>query len=67
MGSFSLTHWLVVLAVIVILFGAGRLPNAMGELAKGIRNFRNGMREPTTPESSDGSMVEAQPGDQARG
>jgi sec-independent protein translocase protein TatA len=45
MGSYSLTHWLVVLAVVLIVFGAGRLPKAMGELAKGIRSFRTGMRE----------------------
>jgi sec-independent protein translocase protein TatA len=41
MGS----YWLVVLAFVLIVFGAGRLPKAMGELAKGIRSFRTGMRE----------------------
>ena len=54
MGSFSLTHWLVVLAVVLIVFGAGRLPKAMGELARGMRAFRTGMRDDpasaTTPE-----------------
>jgi sec-independent protein translocase protein TatA len=45
MGTFSLSHWLVVLAVVLILFGAGRIPNAMGDLARGIRAFRTGMRE----------------------
>ena len=45
MGSFSLTHWLVVLAVVLIVFGAGRLPKAMGEFARGVRAFRTGMRE----------------------
>jgi sec-independent protein translocase protein TatA len=37
MGSFSLSHWLVVLAVVLIVFGAGRIPKAMGDLAHGIR------------------------------
>lgn len=37
MGSFSLIHWIVVLAIIVILFGAGKLPRVMGDFAKGIR------------------------------
>jgi sec-independent protein translocase protein TatA len=45
MGSFSLTHWLVVLAIILILFGAGKLPQVMGDFAKGIRSFKAGMKE----------------------
>jgi sec-independent protein translocase protein TatA len=45
MGTFSLTHWLVVLAIILILFGAGKLPRVMGDFAKGIRNFKAGMKE----------------------
>jgi sec-independent protein translocase protein TatA len=45
MGSFSLTHWLVVLAIILILFGAGKLPRVMGDFAKGIKNFKAGMKD----------------------
>jgi sec-independent protein translocase protein TatA len=45
LGSFSLTHWLVVLAIILILFGAGKLPRVMGDFAKGIKNFKAGMRD----------------------
>jgi sec-independent protein translocase protein TatA len=45
MGSFSLSHWLLVLAVVLILFGAGRIPKAMGDLARGVRAFRTGMRD----------------------
>jgi sec-independent protein translocase protein TatA len=45
MGSFSVWHWLIVLAVILIVFGAGRLPTVMGDLAKGIKNFKAGMKE----------------------
>jgi sec-independent protein translocase protein TatA len=48
MGSFSLSHWLVVLVIALIIFGAGRLPKAMGELARGVRAFRTGMREEST-------------------
>ena len=40
MGSFSLTHWLVVLAIILILFGAGKLPQVMGDFAKGIKTSK---------------------------
>ncbi len=47
MGSFSIFHWLVVLAVILIFFGAGKLPSVMGDLAKGIKAFRAGLKDDT--------------------
>jgi sec-independent protein translocase protein TatA len=46
MGSMSLMHWLVVLAIILVLFGAGKLPRVMGDFAKGIKAFKSGMKEP---------------------
>lgn len=50
MGAFSLGHWLVVIAVVLIIFGAGRLPKAMGDLARGLRAFRSGLHdEPAAP------------------
>jgi sec-independent protein translocase protein TatA len=52
MGSFSLMHWMVVLAIILILFGAGKLPRVMGDFAKGIKAFKAGMREEDEPESA---------------
>jgi sec-independent protein translocase protein TatA len=45
MGSFSLTHWMVVLVIILIVFGAGKLPRVMGDFAKGIKNFKAGMKD----------------------
>jgi sec-independent protein translocase protein TatA len=45
MGSFSLMHWLVVLAIVLLLFGAGKLPRVMGDFAKGIKAFKSGMKE----------------------
>ena len=59
MGSFSLSHWLVVLAVVLILFGAGRVPKAMGDLARGIRAFRTGMRDESAADAETGELVEA--------
>jgi sec-independent protein translocase protein TatA len=52
MGSFSLMHWIVVLAIILILFGAGKLPRVMGDFAKGIKAFKAGMKEEDDPEAS---------------
>lgn len=66
MGSFSLGHWVVVLAVVVIVFGAARVPKAMGDLARGIRAFRSGLREETTEARSD-RRVEGPPTEQNRG
>jgi sec-independent protein translocase protein TatA len=45
MGAWSVSHWLVVLVVILIVFGAGKLPSVMSDLAKGIKAFKSGMRE----------------------
>ena len=67
MGTFSLSHWLVVLVVILILFGAGRIPAAMGDLARGIRAFRTGMREDNATEPAAEQLVEGHPTDQPRG
>jgi sec-independent protein translocase protein TatA len=66
MGTFSLSHWLVVLVIVLIMFGAGRIPKAMGDLARGIRAFRTGMRDDTA-EAGDEKLVEAHPADQQRG
>jgi sec-independent protein translocase protein TatA len=45
MGSFSMMHWLVVLLVVLLLFGAGKIPRLMGDLAKGIKTFKTNMNE----------------------
>ena len=52
MGSFSLMHWIVVLAIILILFGAGKLPRVMGDFAKGIKAFKAGMTEEEEAETT---------------
>jgi sec-independent protein translocase protein TatA len=45
MGSFSLAHWSVVLLLVLLLFGMGKLPAALGDLAKGIKSFKAGLKE----------------------
>src|ERR1700752_4677820 len=56
MGSFSLMHWIVVLAIILILFGAGKLPRVMGDFAKGIKAFKAGMKEEDEAETPPGQV-----------
>ena len=45
MGSFSLFHWVIVLLVVVLLFGGGRISGLMGDVAKGIKAFKKGMAD----------------------
>jgi sec-independent protein translocase protein TatA len=56
MGGLSIWHWLLVIAVIAVLFGGrGKLTNVMGDFAKGIKAFKAGMKEDETAQG------EAQP------
>jgi sec-independent protein translocase protein TatA len=43
MGEFSPIHWLVVLAIILLLFGGRKIPEMMRGLGEGIRSFKEGM------------------------
>ncbi len=52
MGSMSIWHWIVVLAVVLLLFGRGKISDLMGDVAKGIKSFKKGMAEDETPAPS---------------
>jgi sec-independent protein translocase protein TatA len=45
MDFFSVPHLILILLVVVVLFGAGKLPRVMGDFAKGIKAFKAGMKE----------------------
>ncbi len=45
MGFTSIWHWLIVLLIILLLFGRGKIPSLMGDMAKGIKAFKTGMKE----------------------
>ena len=45
MGSFSIWHWLVVLLVVLLLFGGNKISGLMGDLAKGIKSFKENIKE----------------------
>jgi sec-independent protein translocase protein TatA len=53
MGEFSIFHWLVVLAIILILFGGRKIPEVMRGLGEGIRNFKEGMQSSPPPSTHD--------------
>lgn len=44
MGSMSVAHWLIVLAIVLLLFGANKIPKLMGDMAKGVREFKSGLK-----------------------
>ncbi len=45
MGSFSIWHWMIVLLVVLLLFGSGKVSTLMGDFAKGIKSFKKNMAE----------------------
>ncbi len=46
MGSFSIWHWLIVLAIILVLFGGGgKIPKLMKDLGQGITAFKKGLKD----------------------
>ena len=45
MGSFSLPHLLILAIVAILLLGGGRFSSMMGDVAKGVKNFKKGMSE----------------------
>ena len=46
MGGLSIWHWIIIIAVVSLLFGGkGKLSGLMGDLAKGIKAFKSGMKE----------------------
>ena len=53
MGSFSIWHWMVVLLVVLLLFGSGKISGLMGDLAKGIKSFKQNIKE----DEKDASMA----------
>jgi sec-independent protein translocase protein TatA len=45
MGSMSIVHWMIVAGVALLLFGKGKIPDLMGDVAQGIKSFKKGMQD----------------------
>jgi sec-independent protein translocase protein TatA len=55
MGSMSITHWIIVLAIGLLLFGGrGKISELMGDFAKGIKSFKKGLTEEDKAEAEAG-------------
>ena len=48
MGSLSIWHWIIVIAVVLLLFGRGKISELMGDVAQGIKAFKKGMTDDDT-------------------
>lgn len=66
MGSFSIWHWIVVLAIVLLLFGTGRVSNLMGDLAKGVKAFKKGLQEDENEQSAHGEQPKVLTADAAK-
>lgn len=69
MGEFSIWHWLVVVAVVLLIFGTGRVSSLMGEFGKGIRAFRQSVADDEATKAkglSTTALIEASPFPTAR-
>jgi sec-independent protein translocase protein TatA len=64
MGSFSIWHWLIVLAVVLLVFGTRKLRNVGSDLGGAVKGFKDAMREeqakPKLDEPSGSTTVEGE-------
>ena len=51
--SIGIWQIVLILAIVLILFGAGKIPRVMGDVAKGIKSFKSGMKEEESAEEVD--------------
>ena len=52
MGTFSIWHWVIVLIIVLLLFGKGKIPSLMADMAKGIKSFKKNMSDEDNPDNS---------------
>jgi sec-independent protein translocase protein TatA len=62
MGGLSIWHWLIVGVIVMLLFGKGRFSDLMGDVAKGMKNFKKGLAEELEPEAGQPALrLQSQP------
>lgn len=60
MGAGSIWHWVILLLIVVLLFGRGKISEIMGDVAQGIKSFKKGMAEDEPPKpAGDPRSIEA--------
>jgi sec-independent protein translocase protein TatA len=64
MGGLSIWHWIIVIAVVLLVFGRGKISELMGDVAQGIKAFKKGMAEDETAKADvpkDAKTIDHQP------
>jgi len=60
-GEFSIWHWLIVLLVVMLLFGSGKISGLMGDLAKGVQAFKRNIQDDHAPSIDQGPAESVAP------
>ena len=60
MGSIGPLQIILVLVLVLILFGAGKLPRVMGDVAKGIKNFKSGMKDDSEETDNNNKQIDGE-------
>jgi sec-independent protein translocase protein TatA len=63
MGITGWWQWVIVLVIVLLLFGRGKIPELMGDVAKGIKNFRKGLSDDGGDAKDEAKTVEHKSGD----
>jgi sec-independent protein translocase protein TatA len=58
MGGLSIWHWLVVIVVVMLLFGRGKISDLMGDVAKGVKSFKKGLADDDDDETASTKPIE---------
>jgi sec-independent protein translocase protein TatA len=53
MGSLSIWHWIIVIGVVLLLFGRGKISDLMGDVAQGIKAFKKGIADDDKPATAE--------------
>ncbi len=61
----SLPQILIILLIVLLLFGAGKLPRVMGDLGKGMRSFKKGLKEDELEEKDQAAIAQRQQDDES--
>ena len=68
MGGLSIWHWIIVIGVVLLLFGRGKISELMGDVAQGIKAFKKGMSDdevkaetPAADPKADPKIIDHQP------
>ncbi len=58
MGSFSITHWLIFLVVVVVIFGTSKLKNAGKDLGQAVKGFKDAVKDETQAITKDSTPLD---------